>query len=307
MAAVLSVGALLAPVALQAQALAPTPEPRDVDYPGVIALDVDLTDLDQRVIRTQMLLTVSPGPMVLLYPRWLPGNHAPTGPIESLAGLVLHARDARGERRRLDWRRHPLNMYAFELTVPEGTKTLEVALQFTTPLAPEQGRRVITPEILGLQWEKALLYPAGHYISRIRVLPVIRLRPGWNYGAALRETSRITVAQASDANSMTHDRVEFAEVTLERLVDSPLFAGRHYKRFELDPLPRAPAHLHVFADRPALLETQPAQIEAHRKLVREAVTLFASRHYTRYEFTLTHSHAPHAHTRCDAHIHAQPY
>lgn len=285
-ATVLAVGALLVPAALQAQVPAPTPEPRDVDYPGVIALDVDLTDLDQRVIRTQMLLPVSPGPMVLLYPRWLPGNHAPTGPVEALAGLVLHARDARGERRRVDWRRHPLNMHAFELTVPEGTKQLEVALQFATALAPEQGRRVITPEILGLQWEKALLYPAGHYISRIRVQPVIRLRPGWNYGASLRETSRVTVAPASDANSVTHERIEFAEVTLERLVDSPLFAGRHYKRFELDPLPRAPAHLHVFADRPALLEAQPAQIEAHRKLVREAVTLFASRHYTRYEFLL---------------------
>lgn len=274
----------LAPALLPAQA--PTPEPRDVDYPGVISLDVDLTDLEQRVIRTQMLIPATPGPMVLLYPRWLPGNHAPTGPIESLAGLVLHARDARGERRRVDWRRHPLNVHAFELTLPDGTTALEVALQFATALDASQGRRVITPDILGLQWEKALVYPAGHYASRIRVQPVIRLRPGWSYGGALRETERITVAPASDANSVTHQRIEFAEVTLERLVDSPLFAGRHFKRFELDATPQAPAHLNVFADRPALLETQPAQIEAHRKLVREAVTLFASRHYSRYEFLL---------------------
>jgi predicted metalloprotease with PDZ domain len=284
MLVVLAVGTLSAPAVLHAQA--PTPEPRDVDFPGVIALDVDLTDLEQRVIRTQMLIPATPGPMVLMYPRWLPGNHAPSGPIESLAGLVLHARDARGERRRVDWRRHPLNMHAFELTLPEGSTALEVALQFATPLDPAQGRRVITPEILGLQWEKALVYPAGHYVSRIRVRPLIRLRPGWNYGAALRETSRVTVAPANDANSVTHERIEFAEVTLERLVDSPLFAGRHYKRFELDPLPRAPAQLHVFADRPALLEAQPAQIDAHRKLVSEAVSLFASRHYSRYEFLL---------------------
>ncbi|MEZ5458409.1 MAG: hypothetical protein R3E65_03450, partial [Steroidobacteraceae bacterium] len=121
MRVVLAASLALAPALLPAQT--PTPAPRDVDYPGILSLDVDLTDLEQRVIRTQMLIPATPGPMVLLYPRWLPGNHAPTGPIESLAGLVLHARDARGERRRVDWRRHPLNTHAFELTLPEGTTT----------------------------------------------------------------------------------------------------------------------------------------------------------------------------------------
>lgn len=272
-----------------------TPAPRDVDFPGLIDLDVDLTDLEQRVIRTTQRIPVTAGPITLLYPRWLPGNHAPTGPIESLAGLVIHALDARGERTRLPWRRHPLNSYAFEVEAPAGTSALEIALQFATALTADQGRRVITSELLGLQWETALLYPAGHYVSRIRMRPVIRLRPGWSYASALREVERVTVAPSEPAggailhghaSTLTHERVQFADVSLERLVDSPVFAGRHVRRFELDASTRAPAYLTAFADRPALLETQPEQIEAHRRLVREAVTLFGSRHYSRYEFLL---------------------
>lgn len=280
-----------------AEALLPraTPTPRDVDFPGLVEIDVDLTDLEQRVIRSTQRIPVTAGPITLLYPRWLPGNHAPTGPIESLAGLVIHALDARGERTRLPWRRHPLNSHAFEVDVPAETTALEIALQFVTALTAEHGRRVITPELLGLQWEKALLYPAGHYVSRIRMRPVIRLRPGWSYASALHEVERVTVAPAAPAagamphslaSTLTHERVQFADVTLERLVDSPLFAGRHVRRFELDDSARSPAYLTAFADRPALLETQPAQIEAHRRLVREAVTLFGSRHYSRYEFLL---------------------
>jgi predicted metalloprotease with PDZ domain len=272
-----------------------TPAPRDVDFPGLIEIDVDLTDLDQRVIRTTQRIPVDAGPITLLYPRWLPGNHAPTGPIESLAGLVIRARDGRGEYTRLPWRRQPLNSYAFEVDAPAGTTALEIELQFATALTPAQGRRVITPELLGLQWEKALLYPAGHYVSRIRVRPVIRLRAGWTHATALREVERVGVAPVASmgagaphslASTLTHERVQFADVTLERLVDSPLFAGRHARRFELDDSARGPAYLTAFADRPALLETQPGQVEAHRKLVREAVTLFGSRHYSRYEFLL---------------------
>lgn len=265
---------------------AQTPPPRDVEYPGVMEVDVDLTDLDQRVIRTQLRLPVTPGPMTLLYPRWLPGNHAPTGPVEALAGLIVQARDARGALTRIEWRRSPVNMHAFQLEVPAGTVGLDVALQFTSPIGTDQGRRVITPDIASLQWEKALVYPAGHYVSRIKVRPVLRLRQGWSFATALRSTEVLSVAPAAGANAMTHQRVQFTDTTLERLVDSPVFAGRHMSRWELDGYAAAPAHLNVFADRPALLEAKPEHIEAHRRLVREAVKAFGSRHYTRYEFLL---------------------
>ncbi len=249
------------------------PAPQDTTYPGVIALDVDLTDLDHRVFDVRERLPVAgPGPLTLLYPRWLPGNHGPTGPIQSLAGLVVTV--AGEPARRLEWQRDALNMFAFHLEVPDGVRELELRFQFVSPVAADQGRRTITAELLGLQWEKALLYPAGHYARQITMRASIRLPAGWEFASAARVASR------------EGDRVQFEPMSLEQLVDSPLFAGRHVRRFELDADPRGPVHLNVFADRAAQLEATPVQVEAHRKLVREAVRLFGSRHYKRYDFLL---------------------
>jgi predicted metalloprotease with PDZ domain len=249
------------------------PPPQDVAYPGVITLEVDLTDLAHRVFDVRERLPVAgPGPLTLLYPRWLPGNHGPTGPIQSLAGLVVTV--AGEPARRIEWQRDPLNMFAFHLDVPEGVRELELRFQFVSPATADQGRRTVTADLLGLQWEKALLYPAGHYARQVTMRPSIRLPAGWEFATAARVAAR------------DGDRVQFEPLSLERLVDSPLFAGRHVRRFELDPDPRAPVHLNVFADRASQLEALPAQVEAHRRLVRESLRLFGSRHYRRYDFLL---------------------
>ncbi len=249
------------------------PAPQDTPYRGEIALDVDLTDLDRRVFDVRERLPVAgPGPLTLLYPRWLPGNHGPTGPIQSLAGLLVTV--AGEPTRRLEWQRDPLNMFAFHLDVPEGVRELELRFQFISAVTADQGRRTVTADLLGLQWEKALLYPAGHYARQITIRASIRLPAGWEFASAAKVASR------------DGDRVQFEPSSLEQLVDSPLFAGRHVRRFELDADPRGPVHLNVFADRAAQLEATPAQVEAHRKLVRESLRLFGSRHYRRYDFLL---------------------
>ena len=143
--------------------------PRDVDYPGVIQLRVDATDIEHRVFRIRQTLPVpAPGPLTLLYPRWLPGNHSTTGPIEMLAGLQVRAEDGT----RIAWQRDPERTYAFHVVVPAGAQQLELQFEFITPIDADQGRVVMTPDLLGLQWEKALLYPAGHYSSRITVRTV---------------------------------------------------------------------------------------------------------------------------------------
>jgi predicted metalloprotease with PDZ domain len=282
LARVAAAAALLAPGAQAQVAASPLPDapparqvpaPQDVAYPGVITLDVDLTDIDHRVFDVlERLPVAAAGPLTLLYPRWLPGNHGPTGPIQSLAGLVISAAGAAG--RRIEWQRDPLNMFAFHLDVPEGVRELELRFQFITPSTTEQGRRTVTADVLGLQWEKALLYPAGHYARRITMRPSIRLPAGWEFATAARVAAR------------DGDRVRFEPLSLEQLVDSPLFAGRHARRFVLDPDPRAPVHLNVFADRATQLEATPTQVEAHRQLVREARQMFGARHYRRYDFLL---------------------
>jgi len=247
---------------------AAVPPPRDLAYPGTIALAVDATDLDHRLFRVRETLPVRPGPLTLLYPKWLPGNHAPTGPIEALAGLII---TAGGQR--LEWRRDPVDVYAFHVDVPKGVAALELRFEYATATGASLGRYKITPDLLDLQWEKTLLYPAGYYASRINVQAEATLPPGWSYGCALE-------VAAADAGS-----VRFAPVTLERLVDSPLFAGRYARHVALAEGER-PVRLHAFADRPALVDIQPAQLEIHRRLVGEAIAALGPPRYAHYDLLL---------------------
>ncbi len=239
------------------------PAPRDVPYaPGTLTLHVDATDLDHRVFRVHETIPVSAGSLVLFYPQWLPGNHAPTGPIALMQGLVITAAS-----RSLAWRRGPVGMYAFHVDVASGARRIELEFQFTSPVNERQGRMTMTPDLLGGQWEKMLLYPAGYYAARIPVEATLRLPPGWAYGTALEGASR------------DGEEVRFRPTSLETLVDSPLFAGRHAKRLALDTRADSPVWLNVFGDRAALIDISEAQLAAHRHLVAESDALFGARHY----------------------------
>ncbi|MBW3616510.1 MAG: peptidase M61 [Proteobacteria bacterium] len=259
---------------------APITAPRDIPYPGTIRLTVDASDTDHRIFRVRETVPVQrAGPMTLLYPQWLPGNHAPRGPIAQLAGLVIRANG-----QVIPWRRDPVEVYAFHLDVPAGVSALDLQFEYLTPTDGEQGRVVVTPEMLNLQWEKALLYPAGHYASGITVEPSVVLPAGWSYGVAL---ERGTGPGPVTGGGVLHS---LQPVSLETLVDSPMFAGRYYKQVDLDPEAaargRPPVRLNIVGDAPENLEIKPAQLQQHRALVRQADLLFGARHFDRYDFLL---------------------
>ncbi len=237
--------------------------------PPSIRLAVDLTDVERRIFRVREDIAVVPGPLTLAYPRWIPGNHSPTGPIGQLAGLVVSAGD-----RRLEWRRDPIDMHAFRVVVPDGVTTVSLEFQFVSPLDRTQGRIVVTPHMLGLQWNTVVLYPRGTPAGAIVVEPRVTLPPEWQFATAL-ETA-----------SSTAGTVAFKPVGLDTLIDSPLYAGRHVRRFELDASRSSPVRLHAFADAPHLLEADPGVLAAHRNLVVQADRLFGVRHFDRYEFLL---------------------
>ncbi len=245
------------------------PAAQDAPYPGTLTLKVDLTDLDRRVISVHESIPVKPGPLTLLYPEWLPGNHAPRGPIEGLAGLMISSAG-----RPVEWARDPVNVYAFHVQVPAGASRLDLEFQFASPLLREQGRTVVTPDLLGLQWNTVVLYPAGYYVSRIPVASSVTLPPGWEFAAAL------------DVENRQGGSIRFKPATLEMLVDSPLFAGRYFKALDLDPGARVPVHLNVFADGPELLDVRQSQLMAHHRLVLETYAMLGPPHFDRYEFLL---------------------
>jgi predicted metalloprotease with PDZ domain len=248
----------------------PIAAPKDAPYAGSIRLSVDATDLERHLFSVRETIPVRAGePLVLLYPQWLPGNHSPTGRVDKLAGLVVHANG-----RRVEWTRDPVDVFAFHLNVPNGTAAVDVDFQFMSPLDSAQGRVVMTPEMLNLQWNTVLLYPAGYFARRIIVEPSVRLPDGWGFGTGL------------ETGSSQGGTTTFKPVTLDTLVDSPLFAGRYFKRLELDPAGPAPVHLDIVADRPDLLDVKRDQLDAHRALVQQAYRLYNSHHYDHYDFLL---------------------
>lgn len=245
----------------------PIEEPRDVEYAGIVRLFVDATDIGRRIFSVREVLRVRPGPLTLLYPKWLPGYHSPQAPIELLGGLTI---EAAGER--LAWERHPVEVSAFHCDIPGGVEEITARFQFLSPTSEAQGQLVVGAELLDLQWNGVVLYPAGHFARRIQVEPTLELPPDWEFACAL------------DVAERDAERVRFAPVALDRLVDSPLFAGRHFRRFDLEE--SGSVGLNVFADQPELLDASEGQLECHRELVRQADALFGARPFDRFEILL---------------------
>jgi predicted metalloprotease with PDZ domain len=267
----LALAAAIVGTALSTQAqTAAIPAPRDTPYIGTIRLQVDATDLDRHIFHVKEQLPVKPGPMSLLFPRFLPGTHGPYGEIERLAGLEIMAGG-----QSLPWLRDTVDPYAFHIDVPAGVALLDLSFQFLSAVSKDTGRVVMTPAMTNLQWNSVLLYPAGHVNTAITVQASVQLPAGW------RQASALPVAQQSDGN------VAYQPVNLATLVDSPIYAGAYLRKVELDPpgTPN-PIVLNVFADRPELLEATDAQWQAHRNLAVQADKLFGARHFRQYDFLL---------------------
>nr|WP_295663783.1 peptidase M61 [Polymorphobacter sp.] len=239
------------------------PGSRDVAFPGTIKLDVDASDTARGIFRVHETIPVTAGPLVLLYPEWLPGDHAPEGPIDKLAGLTITAGG-----KPLAWIRDRVDVYAFHLTVPRGVASIDLSYQFLSATADPQGRSVMTPDLLNLEWNTVVLYPAGYFARRIMVDPSATYPAGWTSATALRTTAVATGA------------IHYPTVDLDTLVDSPVYAGRYARIEQLSP----DVTLNLFADRPAQLVATPQEIAAHRNLVTQANKLYGAQHYDHYNF-----------------------
>jgi predicted metalloprotease with PDZ domain len=248
-----------------------TPAPKDVPYPGgMLRISVDATDLDRRVFQVHETIPLaSGGPQTILFPQWVPGGHSPRNSLEKLAGLVIRVG---GEV--VPWTRDPVDVFAFHVDAPAGAKALELSYQILTPTASDQGRVVVTPEMLNLEWLAIALYPAGYYARQVQIEPEVRLPEGWAFGTAL-----------EPAGPTQGGLTRFKAVPFDVLVDSPMFAGRYSRKVDLDPGGVVPVSLDIFADRPEQLEAATAdELEKHRELVRQAYKLYGSHHYNHYDF-----------------------
>ena len=234
--------------------------------PGPVALTVRLPNPGQRIFDVQEMIPVKPGSLTLYYPKWIPGDHSPDGPIDQMMGLEITAGG-----KPLAWNRDEVDMFTFHLTVPAGVDRIDVRFQFPA-------RERVTPNLLGLEWNAVALYYAGYPTKEQIYQPTLVMPDGWGYATALKTESH-------DAG-----RITFRPVPFNTLVDSPVIAGKYFKEIDVTPL-ASPVHryLDLVGDSAAAIAISDAQITGYRHLVEQAQALFGSHHYDDYHFLLTAS------------------
>jgi predicted metalloprotease with PDZ domain len=244
-----------------------------------IQLSVDLSDAPRNIYHSQLTIPVKPGPLTLVYPEWIPGNHRPAGPIANVTGIKM---EANGQT--LAWQRDPIDMYAFHVDVPSGASELRLSLDtITNDGSAGASGPAATTNVLDLNWNQVVLYPQGTSSDAVQVAPSIQLPAGWKFGSAL------ILSNGIDGHDLKNpDMRRFKLVSLTTLIDSPLIAGDHYRRIELTKPGETPMHVidMVSESDSSLVMTAPDEA-AYRKLVAETGALFGARHYLEYHFLLT--------------------
>ncbi len=235
-------------------------------------LTVDATHAPQKILHAQLQIPVSSGPLTLVYPKWIPGEHGPTGPVVDLTGLEF---SANGQR--LTWRRDLTDMYTFHLTVPQGVSTLEAKLDAVLPAPPEgfSSGASATSNLDVLSWNQLVLYQPGRNTDEIAFSATLRIPQGWHYGTAL--------AVENESGS----QINFRTTSLTQLIDSPVLMGSHFRRIPLTPEGPIQHYIDMASDSDAALQMPTDVIGAYKHLIAETGALYTARHYNEYHFLLT--------------------
>ncbi len=238
---------------------------------GPITLAVDLRETARKLLHARETMSVTPGALTFVYPKWLPGEHAPDGPITDLVALKFTAGG-----RQLTWRRDPVDMYAFHIDVPQGADSLDVSYDFLPAIGAGGFSSASSDTVhLGIySWNQVVLYPQGARTDDVMFRASMQLPDGWKFGTAL------PVAAQSGG------KVDFAQVSLTTLVDSPVIAGEYFRVVPLDTSSR-PIEVDLVADGAGSLEAPAELTQKWKRLAQEADAMFGARHFNNYHFLLT--------------------
>jgi predicted metalloprotease with PDZ domain len=241
--------------------------------PTPIQLSVDVTDAPRRILRAKMRIPTAPGPVTLVYPKWIPGEHGPTGPVVDTAGIVI---SANGQP--LQWTRDDVDMYALHVIVPAGASALDVSLDFLATATAEgfSACASSSEKLVVLSWNEVVMYAQGRAARDVTVAPSLKLPANWKFGTAL------------ESESQAAGVVTFKPVSLEMLVDSPVLAGEYFREIPISSTPESRPHfIDLAADSAAALAMPNETADNYKKLVLETGALFGARHYNSYHFLVT--------------------
>ncbi|HVH88677.1 MAG TPA: hypothetical protein VM912_18310, partial [Terriglobales bacterium] len=238
-----------------------------------IKITVDATRASsQKILRSDLEIPVTPGPLTLYYSKWMPADHSPDGPITNLTGLKF---TVNGQR--IAWHRDPDDMFAIHLDVPAGATSLSAHVDFllSAPGPTIDFSAASSSKLFILMWHEVVLYPKGRPANEITFEPTLHLPDGWNFNTSLPVTSR------------SGSTVRFSPVPLDLLVDSPVQSGEYLRVVPLATGQKPTHEVDIAADDPWALDIPPALIDNYNRLVAEASALYQSHHYRDYHFLLT--------------------
>ena len=233
-----------------------------------VTLSVDASDAPRKIFHAKESIPASSGTLTVYYPKWLPGEHGPTGPVEDLAGLKFT-----GNGQTLTWRRDLEDGWTFHVEVPAGVTSVEASFDFVSPVAGETmytAAASATDKLTILAWNTVLLYPAGWTSDEIQFEASLKIPDGWKFATPLPVTSQ------------SGSEIKFQRVSLTTLVDSPVSSGEYMRVVELAPNP--PEELDIAADSPAALNVPLEVFNPYKELVNEAQKLFGAQHFRDYHF-----------------------
>jgi len=239
-----------------------------------VTLAVDLTDAPRKIFHAVETLPVTPGPLTLVYPKWIPGEHMPSGPIDNQAGFVITTSSGTPVK----WERDLVDMFAYHLTVPAGTTQLNIKMDFlaTAPASGYSAGASTSASLAILSWNDLVVSPQGVRPGEIQVASSLKVPAGWKFGTALEETSYPGAPIAT-----------FKSVSLEQLVDSPVLTGRWFREIPLATEITPKHFLDLAGDGPEDIDLSQDRIDNFSKLVRETGALYKSRHYNSYHFLVS--------------------
>ncbi|MFK2899679.1 M61 family metallopeptidase [Dyella jejuensis] len=273
-AAVLAACCFSAGAAAQTETAAGAPAPADQPYAGTLTVDVDLTDAGKRIFRSHETIPVKPGAFTLFYPKWIPGEHAPSGPVQNVSGLIIRANG-----KQLPWRRDLRDMFAIHLDVPQGVSQLDLQFEFLSPGDGEGSNfgasASASPDLVDMEFNQVAFYPAGYYTRQIQIQPTVQLPQGWKFGTAM------------EVASQSGNTIHFKPLSFNNFVDSPLIAGAYVNRVDLAPGESVPVHLNVVGDSAKDVTLTDKQLQQQRNVVKQTNLLFGAHHYNHYDFLLT--------------------
>ena len=235
-----------------------------------IQITADLSDATRKLFHAEIDLPVTAGPLTLTTPKWIPGDHRPTGPVDAITGVVF---TANGQP--IPWRRDDVDLYQFHLAVPKDVTVLHAHLDCIVTARVSQKQAV-------LEWETLLLYPAHKPVRDIPIQPSLIVPAGWGIGTALTPLGSGPYPVPA-AGSTTH----YAATNVEQLEDSPVIAGQYFHEFPLAPEITPKHFIDVVSDHPDDSNLRPVLLSELNNLVREADALYSSHHYNVYHFLLT--------------------